>query len=561
MNSLLKALRGRGDLGWRDIGWLSRAARVEIVAVAVLSVLGALTEAAALVLLLRMALSMSSDSAQVDAIPMLGWTPSTLGLLLLIIGMCLVRLLLAMVSSWLAAGAVARRLRQIRGEVHEAYLRSDWLTQFAQGQGEVQDLVSTQSSKGVSVLTALFVGLGALLNFTTFTISAMLVTPLAAWFIVIGVGGLFLILRPVSALASRVAGAQSAAGKSYGHAISDSVRLHQEISSFGVPVAEAARVGHWARAIAVQHRRSVFIARTLPAVYQSVAISLLAVGLFAVGRSSSLTAETIGSTLVLLLRAFSHSQKLQSVYNDLSDRTPYLRRVRRDLELFRSAERRYGNIELEKVDHLEINGVGFDYAGKPALAGVSFRAELGQVVGIVGPSGAGKSTLLRVLAGLVVPERGTYLMNGQSASAFSAESFSRRVAVVPQEPRILDGTVIDNVQFMRNISFNEAVDAIGRANLRHDIERFENGFETQIGERGRSLSGGQKQRLSFARALANRPDLLLLDEPTSALDQFSEDQIHKTIESLRGDLITVIITHRQSTIDMCDVVVEIGGEA
>ena len=552
MSKELRLRRRHNATGWDDVAWLVKPTAKDTAAIALLTVAGALVEAAALVLLLRLALEVA-EVGEASSIPFVYWTPTAGTILPLIVALSALRLFLFVGSSWLAACAVSRRTMEVRNALHAAYVRSTWRSQMSLERGSFQDLVTTQTARGSSLLTSIFVGLTAVLNLATFTVSAMAVTPLAALFIIVGVAFLYLLLRPVSSLARRVAESHSEAAAQYGAAASESAALHQEVRVFGVEDREIARVAGKANTIARHQRRSILIARSLPATYQSAAIALLACCLYLAGRLTSLEAESAGATMVLLLRAFGHSQKLQTVYNDLNDRSPYLRRVRRELGRLTSSARHFGQKELAEVTDLHLQGVGVHHSdSRPALGGVTLRLSRGEIVGIVGASGAGKTTLLRLLGRFVDADEGNYLVNGLPAHSYEQKSFARQFVTLGQEPRLLHGTVAQNVRFLRDLANDEVERALIAAHIDDEVHELERGAETRIGESGRTLSGGQRQRVAFARALAARPSVVLLDEPTSALDEWSELKVHETIERLRETSLVIVVTHRQRTLELCD---------
>jgi ATP-binding cassette subfamily B protein len=177
----------------------------------------------------------------------------------------------------------------------------------------------------------------------------------------------------------------------------------------------------------------------------------------------------------------------------------------------------------------------------------------GESLGVVGPSGAGKSTLIELLARLRLPTTGAIRVQGLEYQSISAAEWTRAVAFVPQEPKLLVGTVRENVCFHRWVASDDDVwAALTLARLADDIVRLPEGLDTHLGERANRLSGGQKQRLSIARALLTRPQLLILDEPTSALDTASERSITDTLRDLRNATTQIVIAHRLSTISGCD---------
>jgi ABC-type multidrug transport system fused ATPase/permease subunit len=126
------------------------------------------------------------------------------------------------------------------------------------------------------------------------------------------------------------------------------------------------------------------------------------------------------------------------------------------------------------------------------------------------------------------------------------------VALVPQEPVLLQGSIIDNIRFFRDFDERQVIEASKAANLHEDVTRMAAGYETPVGEGGSALSGGQKQRLAIARALIGAPKLMVLDEPTSAVDGRTETLIRQTLSELRGHVTVVIISHRIETTAQCD---------
>jgi len=187
------------------------------------------------------------------------------------------------------------------------------------------------------------------------------------------------------------------------------------------------------------------------------------------------------------------------------------------------------------------------------LKGVSFVIEPGETVGIVGPSGSGKSTLVQLLLRLRHPVEGHYTADGIEAADIAQDSWYRRMAFVPQEPRLFRGSVAENIRFFRDELDDAAVEQAAKlAHLHEDVVDWPLGYDTSVGERGGAVSGGQRQRIVLARAMAEEPDVLILDEPTSALDMKSESLVQQTLQGLKGRSTMFIIAHRLSTLNDCD---------
>jgi ABC-type multidrug transport system fused ATPase/permease subunit len=149
-------------------------------------------------------------------------------------------------------------------------------------------------------------------------------------------------------------------------------------------------------------------------------------------------------------------------------------------------------------------------------------------------------------------------VNGVDASSLDDATWARLVALAPQEGRLVRGTVAENIAFFRSgVDADHVRRAAEAVHLQPDLARWPAGIDTQVGSRGEAISGGQAQRINLARAIAARPDLLVLDEPTSAVDTETELAIVDTLRAMKGHITVIVIAHRQSTISMCDRVLEV----
>jgi ABC-type multidrug transport system fused ATPase/permease subunit len=256
----------------------------------------------------------------------------------------------------------------------------------------------------------------------------------------------------------------------------------------------------------------------------------------------------------MLVRASAYGQQLQTAYQGLGEALPYVDRVRKAVDRYEASAPAPGSRKLSEVRTLAFRDVSFSYrAGVPVLSSLSFEVEAGEAVGVVGPTGAGKSTLVQLLLRLRVPTDGAYLVNGLRAEELYLDDWHRKVAYVPQEPALLQASAADNIRFLRDWLEDAAVERAARfAHIHDEIESWSEGYKTAIGQRADAVSGGQRQRLCLARALADRPEILVLDEPTSALDLHSERLVQQSLEELRGGLTLFVVAHRLSTLALCD---------
>ena len=203
---------------------------------------------------------------------------------------------------------------------------------------------------------------------------------------------------------------------------------------------------------------------------------------------------------------------------------------------------------------LEFNNVSFAYeTDKTVLHNISFKAPSGSVIALVGSSGSGKSTIAGLSATFLNPQSGEVLIDGNDLSKVKLSSFRQHLGVVLQDEFLFEGSIRENILFPRpNATEAELQNAIKAAYVNEFTDRFDDGLETLIGERGVKLSGGQRQRIAIARAILANPKLIILDEATSNLDTESEALIQKKLSELTKNRTTIVIAHRLSTIRKAD---------
>ena len=208
---------------------------------------------------------------------------------------------------------------------------------------------------------------------------------------------------------------------------------------------------------------------------------------------------------------------------------------------------------------IRFEDVTFAYeADRDVLTHVDLAIEHGKTVAFVGPSGGGKTTLCHLIPRFYEPKRGRVLIDGRDIRESTLYSLRRNVGIVQQDVFLFAGTVMENIRYGRiGATDEEVVQAAKRAHIHEEIERFPNGYKTEVGERGIMLSGGQKQRISIARLFLKNPPILILDEATSALDSVTEADIQRSFEELAVGRTTLVIAHRLSTVKNADEIIVI----
>jgi subfamily B ATP-binding cassette protein MsbA len=217
-------------------------------------------------------------------------------------------------------------------------------------------------------------------------------------------------------------------------------------------------------------------------------------------------------------------------------------------------------LETVKGD-IEFKDVTFAYeSGKNVLHNLNFKAPAGTVTALVGSSGSGKSTIAGLSATFLTPQSGTVIVDNQDLSKIKLESYRKHLGVVLQDEFLFEGSIRENIKFSKPDATDEALQkAVKAAYVNEFTDRFENGLDTLIGERGVKLSGGQRQRIAIARAILANPRVVILDEATSNLDTESEALIQKSLDELVANRTTLVIAHRLSTIRKADQILVIEG--
>ena len=483
---------------------------------------------------------------------------------LFLIASCLVvmRLILQVPLSFLPARIAADVQARLRKDLFDAFTRASWDVQSRDREGHLQETMTSQviqatggALQATSLITALF-------TFLVLMASALALNLVAAGVVLGASVVLFGVLRPLRSRGVRMARALSKAQMAYAGGIGESVRVAEETHVFGVAAAQRERIDRFVAASRDLFYRTQMLTRLIPNLFQSLIYLLLVAGLIVLHSDPSANVGSLGAVVLLLVRAGSNGQTVQASYQGLQQALPFIERLQASRRRYLESSPVTGEEQLPKVRTLAFEDVSFSYrTGSPVLSDISFEIAGGETVGIIGPSGAGKSTLVQILLQLRAPGEGRYLVNGIPAERYAREEWNRRVAYVPQEPRLIHASVADNIRYFRSINDDEVERAARLARIHDDVMGWSNGYDTIVGPRADAVSGGQQQRICLARALAARPEVLVLDEPTSALDPHSETLIQESLTALKDELTLFIVAHRMSTLDICDrVMVILDGE-
>ncbi|HHF3840366.1 TPA: thiol reductant ABC exporter subunit CydC [Haemophilus influenzae] len=217
-----------------------------------------------------------------------------------------------------------------------------------------------------------------------------------------------------------------------------------------------------------------------------------------------------------------------------------------------------GAVDLKDVSRIDVENVNFAYGEEQILSDVSLSVKKGKILGIHGRSGSGKSTLLKLLMRFYDPKSGSIKINGETLPNINTCSLRNNMAYITQQTYIFNETIEENIRLARrDATLEEIMEAAKKASIHDFILSLPQGYQTKMTELGGNLSDGEKQRIGIARAFLHNAPIILLDEPTSNLDSLNEAMILKSLLDVKAEKLIILVSHRQSTMAICDQVIGI----
>ena len=215
-------------------------------------------------------------------------------------------------------------------------------------------------------------------------------------------------------------------------------------------------------------------------------------------------------------------------------------------------------VDLKEVSRIDVENVNFAYGEEQILSDVSLSVKKGEILGIHGRSGSGKSTLLKLLMRFYDPKSGSIKINGETLPNINTRSLRDNMAYITQQTYIFNETIEENIRLARrDATLEEIMEAAKKASIHDFILSLPEGYQTKMTELGGNLSDGEKQRIGIARAFLHNAPIILLDEPTSNLDSLNEAMILKSLLNVKAEKLIILVSHRQSTMAICDQVIGI----
>ena len=301
-------------------------------------------------------------------------------------------------------------------------------------------------------------------------------------------------------------------------------------------------------------QKEVFSKAVLQAIQEPLFVILISVGIYVVLVQWGMPAPTVLMLVLLLGRIMGQMGKIQRWYQKMVTAESAFWSINRVTEEARAAAEVSRGEQPPRLEReIRLEQVSFAYDGKPVLRDLSLAIPKGLLTTLTGPSGAGKTTVVDLVTGLLQPQSGRVMLDDVPLTEIDLHAWRRRIGYVPQENLLLHDSILNNVT-LGDPALDEADAeyALRAAGAWAFVSEMPEGIYSTVGERGGRLSGGQRQRIMIARALAHRPELLILDEATSALDPHSEAAICRTLETLRGGLTILAISHQPALVEVAD---------
>ena len=301
-------------------------------------------------------------------------------------------------------------------------------------------------------------------------------------------------------------------------------------------------------------QKQVFSTAVLSASQEEMFTIVISAGMYVALVEFNMPLTTVMVLVITLGKMLSQLGKVQKQYQKLVTGESAFWSIKATIEKARQAEEVLGSGRKPALARsIELDNVGFAYDEHPIMTNMSLEIPVGGLTTLIGPSGSGKTTIVDLVIGLLRPQSGTVRIDGVPLAEIDIKAWRHMIGYVPQENMLLHDSILHNVTLDDpELTEQDAEEALKSAGAWEFVSRIPQGMHSTVGERGTRLSGGQRQRIMIARALAHKPRLLILDEATSALDPASEAAISETMETLRGKLTVLAISHQAALIKAAD---------
>ena len=373
-----------------------------------------------------------------------------------------------------------------------------------------------------------------------------------AAFMLISLASVPLCVVPIQIIGKRILMKARKAQKQAGqvnHVLNENLSAAKEVRAYNLQTREIARFATVCREFFKFTLKTVKYDKMLTPLVEVVSAFAIVFALF-VAVARNIQPEILASILTALYMCYEPVKKLGTVSNVIRRAEASLDRLEYVLHAKDATAESKSPIKGVTISgQISFKQVGFSYSDTEVLKGINTEIAAGEIVALVGPSGAGKSTFANLVPRFYDTSVGSVQLDGIDVKDFMKADLRAQIALVSQEAILFSDSIINNIRIGKPTANGEEIEQAARmANVHDFVKSMDDGYETQVGERGSRLSGGQRQRISIARAFLKDAPIIILDEPTSALDSESEHQVQAALENLSKGRTVLIIAHRFSTI-------------
>ncbi len=483
-----------------------------------------------------------------------GISPTTGVLLLIFIAAITLKCIMMLLANKQVGYTVARVATDLRLEMLRALLVSRWQYFLKQPLGSLANSMATESNRASKAFMHGVIMVSDLIQALIYGIIALLVSWEVVLVSLIAGSGLLYVLNRFVKKARRAGYRQTELLKTLLSLLTDTLQSIKPLKAMARENVSDFLLEKKTTRLNKALQKQVLNKELLKSLQELLVTVILAVGLYIMMRYWQMPLASILVLAMLVSKLLKQLGKVQTRYQEMvmaesaywsiKDTIEAMKLEREPLTGSRTAE-------LKRAIHLK--DVDFAYDDHKVLQNVSLTLPAGQITAIVGPSGSGKTTIVDLVTGLLRPQKGEIRVDNESLEQVNLKSWRRKIGYIPQDTILLHDSVLNNITLGDpELGEKDVEDALRSAGAWEFVSRMPEGLQSIVGERGGKLSGGQRQRIAIARAIVQKPELLILDEATSALDPQSEEAVCETLQNLRGRLTIVAISHQEALVKISD---------
>ncbi|MEE4266160.1 MAG: ABC transporter ATP-binding protein [Desulfobacteraceae bacterium] len=483
-----------------------------------------------------------------------GISPTIGVLLIILIAAITLKCTMMLLANKQVGYTVARVATDLRLEMLRALLVSRWQYFLKQPLGSLANSMATESNRASKAFMHGVIMLSDLIQALIYGMIALLVSWEVMLVSLIAGSGLLYVLNRFVKKARRAGVRQTELLKTLLSLLTDTLQSIKSLKAMARENVSDFLLEKKTTGLNKALQKQVLNKELLKSIQELLVTVILAVGLYIMMRFFQMPLASILVLAMMVSKLLKQLGKVQSRYQEMviaesaywsiKDAIEAMKLEREPLTGSRTAE-------LKRAIHLK--HVDFAYDDHKALQNVSLTFPSGQITAIVGPSGSGKTTIVDLVTGLLRPQKGEIKVDNESLEEVNLKSWRRKIGYIPQDTILLHDSVLNNITLGDpELGEKDVEDALRAVGAWEFVSRMPGGLQSIVGERGGKLSGGQRQRIAIARAIVQKPELLILDEATSALDPQSEAAVCETLQNLRGQLTIVAISHQEALVKIAD---------